>query len=101
MEASTARFAEATASDAAQWHRLVVEHLGPVWSVLMSMGLTQDLAAEACQLTWLRLAESAERGSGPPAEVRGWLLETARHEADRAVLRERHMQTTTSATPLV
>ena len=75
------------------WDALVNQYSGLVWAAVRGLGLGRADAADVCQTAWLRLAEHLGRLRAPEA-VGGWLITTARNEAQR-VLRRHQVQTHT------
>ena len=69
----------AAAGDRAAWDQLVDRFSGMLWAISRSYGLGRDDAADAVQLTWLRLLERAD-SIQDPARVAGWLATTCRRE---------------------
>jgi hypothetical protein len=92
QHASRARAGEATGSQRGElneqaWQGLVEIHLPPLWSALTANGTPTRMAAEACEVAWLRLASSLS-GTPDEAHTAEWLLVTARGELTRAMARE-------------
>jgi RNA polymerase sigma factor (sigma-70 family) len=77
--------AEATAGDQNAWNKLVERFSALLWSICRSYGLAPADAADAFQLTWLRLLEHIE-SIQEPARLAGWLATTCRREC-MAILR--------------
>ena len=75
----------AAAGDAAAWEQLVDRFGGLIWSICRSHRLSDSDAADAVQLTWLRLLENLDR-IRDPRRLGGWLVTTCRREC-LAVLR--------------
>ncbi|HEV2088187.1 MAG TPA: hypothetical protein VGR21_07730 [Cryptosporangiaceae bacterium] len=79
-----------TAAEA--WDHVVDSELGFVWEVAVGAGLGAEDAALVSQLTWLRLAQrwpseypglaGTALGDAPSSELRGWLEQTVRVEAE-------------------
>jgi RNA polymerase sigma factor (sigma-70 family) len=65
--------------DQTAWNQLVERFKGLVWSICRSYGLNQADAADAFQLTWLRLLEHVDSIENP-ARLPGWLATTCRRE---------------------
>jgi hypothetical protein len=66
----------------AQWVDLVESHVDHLWRFAIMAGLSENGAAAACELAWLRLAQRwSPLGGYAEAEVRGWLEETVLGEA--------------------
>lgn len=81
--ASAARLVDRAArGDDRAWERLVEAYLGLVWAVARSHHLGAEDAADAVELTWLRLGESVSRLSRPD-RVGSWLGTTVRTECVR------------------
>jgi RNA polymerase sigma factor (sigma-70 family) len=76
----------AARGDARAWEQLVDRFDGLVWSVCRSYRLTQEDAADAAQLTWLRLLEHLD-GIRDPRRLAGWIATTCRREC-QALLRK-------------
>ena len=89
-----ARPAHGVGTEAAAWDRVVDNHLEAVWAVSREAGLDDEDAAVVSQLAWLRLAQRwpalfprlAAEGAG--AQLRSWVVETARAEA-RGLMEQR------------
>ena len=80
MSASSAALLEgARRGDQAAWDGLVSEFSSLVWSIARSYRLTNDDAADAVQMTWLRLVENLDRIRDAD-RLPGWLATTARRE---------------------
>src|SRR6185312_12044390 len=71
--------AAAIAGDQRAWNRLVERFSSLLWSICRSYGLGPADAADAFQLTWLRLLEHME-SIEDPARLAGWLGTTCRRE---------------------
>ncbi len=69
----------ARAGDPAAWNALVDRYNRLVWSVARSFRLSDADAADAVQLTWMRLVENLDRIS-EPERLASWLGTTARRE---------------------
>lgn len=69
----------AAAGDARAWEKIVDRHAGLVWSICRAYRLSDDDAADATQLTWLRLLQNLER-IRDPHRLAGWLATTCRRE---------------------
>jgi RNA polymerase sigma factor (sigma-70 family) len=72
--------------DAGAWGRLVDRFAGLLWSICRAYRLTDEDAADAVQLTWLRLLEHLDR-IRDPQRLAGWLATTCRREC-QALLRK-------------
>jgi DNA-directed RNA polymerase specialized sigma24 family protein len=82
--------AQAKAGDREAWNVLVDAHAGAVWSAVARAGLAPEDAAQVCELTWLRLAQSLPE-LRPGLPLRDWLVAVAAAESGRAArLRRRH-----------
>lgn len=68
--------------DAAAWDRLVDRHAGAVWQRAVDAGLPPGVAAEVCELVWLRLAQSLPELLELPLEP--WFDRTVAQERTRA-----------------
>ncbi|GAA1028468.1 sigma-70 family RNA polymerase sigma factor [Virgisporangium ochraceum] len=77
--------ASAMAGDQRAWNKLVERFSSLLWSICRSYGLAPADAADAFQLTWLRLLEHLETIQ-EPARLAGWLATTCRRE-QLAILR--------------
>jgi RNA polymerase sigma factor (sigma-70 family) len=75
----TQRVHAAANGDQGAWSWLVDRFSGLVWSVIRANGLSDSDAADAYQLTWLRLLERIGTVREPP-RLGGWLATTARNE---------------------
>ena len=76
------------------WFALVASYAPDVWAWAIGAGGDEEVAAEACEVVWLRLAQSLGALDGEP--VAAWLrrqvvAETSRHQpsAGAAVVRLR------------
>jgi RNA polymerase sigma factor (sigma-70 family) len=69
----------ATQGDQAAWNALVAQYNSLVWSIARSYRLADADAADAVQMTWLRLVENLGRINDPD-RLGGWLATTARRE---------------------
>jgi RNA polymerase sigma factor (sigma-70 family) len=76
----------AAAGDARAWERIVDRYAGLVWSICRAQRMSDDDAADAVQLTWLRLLQNLER-IRDPQRLAGWLATTCRREC-LALLRQ-------------
>jgi RNA polymerase sigma factor (sigma-70 family) len=74
------------AGDHKAWVILTDRYTGLLWSVAKAMGLDNTDAADAAQVTWLRLVENIDN-LRDPARVGGWLATTARRECLSALRR--------------
>jgi RNA polymerase sigma factor (sigma-70 family) len=74
--------------DARAWNQLVDRFDDLVWSICRRYRLTDDDAADAVQLTWLRLLEHLD-GIREPDRLAGWLATTCRRECQRLLRRSR------------
>lgn len=71
--------ASAGAGDQQAWNKLVERFSALLWSICRSYGLAPADAADAFQLTWLRLLEHLE-SIEEPTRLAGWLATTCRRE---------------------
>src|SRR2546423_10600890 len=69
-----------------EWAALIARELPLLWTALGGDGASAERAAEACEVAWLRLAQT-DWNEREPAECSNWLLITARIELSRAVAR--------------
>ena len=69
------------------WNELVRRFDGLVQRVAKRQGLNDSDAADAAQLTWLRLMGHLDQ-LRDPARIGGWLATTARRESVRVALRQ-------------
>jgi RNA polymerase sigma factor (sigma-70 family) len=76
----------AAAGDGRAWEKIVERHAGLVWSICRAYRMSDDDAADAVQLTWLRLLQNLER-IRDPGRLAGWLATTCRREC-LALLRQ-------------
>lgn len=76
----------AAAGDGRAWEKIVDRHAGLVWSICRAYRMSDDDAADAVQLTWLRLLQNLER-IRDPGRLAGWLATTCRREC-LALLRQ-------------
>jgi len=80
MTTSTAELLDAaTQGDQAAWNALVAQYNSLVWSIARGYRLADADAADAVQMTWLRLVENLGRVNEPD-RLAGWLATTARRE---------------------
>ncbi|MBV9382755.1 MAG: sigma-70 family RNA polymerase sigma factor [Streptosporangiaceae bacterium] len=82
----------AAAGDAQAWEQLVDRYAGLVWSICRAHRMSDDDAADAAQLTWLRLLENLERVRDP-RRLAGWLATTCRRECRALQRRSRSLLT--------
>ncbi|GAA0381487.1 RNA polymerase sigma factor [Acrocarpospora corrugata] len=68
--------------DSSSWNVLVARFGGLIWAVTGGYGLSHHDRSDACQTTWLKLAEQLDRIEHPE-RIGGWLATTARREAIR------------------
>jgi RNA polymerase sigma factor (sigma-70 family) len=73
---------QARAGDQRAWDQIVARFTGLLWAVTRAYRLEPHTAADAVQVTWLRLIESIDNLQEPEA-LPGWLLTTARRQAGR------------------
>jgi RNA polymerase sigma factor (sigma-70 family) len=73
------RVRAAAAGDQQAWSWLVDRFSRLVWSVIRANGLSESDAADAYQLTWLRLLDRIGTVQDP-SRLGGWLATTARNE---------------------
>ncbi|GAB1515125.1 RNA polymerase sigma factor [Actinophytocola sp. KF-1] len=78
--------ASAAAGDQQAWHALVDAYTGLLWSVARGFRLGPADAADAVQLTWLRLVEHLDRIEDPE-RLPGWLATTVRRECLQLIRR--------------
>jgi RNA polymerase sigma factor (sigma-70 family) len=71
--------ARARTGDGDAWDELVRRFTPLLWAVARRYGLGRQDAADAVQMTWLRLVEHLDR-IRDPARIAGWLLTTCRRE---------------------
>lgn len=76
----------AARGDARAWGQLVDRFDGLLWSICRGYRLADEDAADAVQLTWLRLLEHLSR-IRDPERLAGWLATTCRREC-QALLRK-------------
>ena len=81
--------ARSARGDTAAWDRLVSSYVGLVWAIARAQRLSPRDAADAVELTLLRLVEHLDRLS-TPERVGVWLAGTARHEALRLGVSSAH-----------
>lgn len=74
--------------DARAWDQLVDRFAGLVWSICRAHQLSRDDAADAVQVTWLRLLENLGK-IRDPERLGGWLATTCRRECQALVRRSR------------
>jgi RNA polymerase sigma factor (sigma-70 family) len=84
----SALVAAAAGGEAAAWEQLVDRYAGLVWSICRTFHLSEEDAADAAQLTWLRLLENLER-IRDPRRLAGWLATTCRRECLALLRRSR------------
>jgi RNA polymerase sigma factor (sigma-70 family) len=73
------------------WDAIVAEYEGMVWSVARIFRLDHADAADAVQLTWLRLVENLDR-IDDPSRLAGWLATTVRRECLQVLRRGQRVQ---------
>jgi len=78
----------AARGDASAWRHLVTVHTTPLWHFALDCGMTPDQAEQACELAWLRAAQSLEErphiGQGFGHALRATIVDEAhRSRADR------------------
>lgn len=78
----------AAAGDAEAWEQLVDRFGGLIWSICRAHRLSDSDAADAVQLTWLRLLENLDR-IRDPRRLGGWLVTTCRRECLAQLRRSR------------
>ncbi len=78
----------AARGDAQAWEDLVDRFASLVWSICRTHRLTDDDAADAAQLTWLRLLENLDK-IRDPERLAGWLATTCRRECLALLRRSR------------
>ena len=78
----------AARGDSGAWDQIVERFTGLVWSICRAYRLSDSDAADAVQLTWLRLLEHLDR-IRDPQRLAGWLAATCRHECQAIVRRSR------------
>jgi RNA polymerase sigma factor (sigma-70 family) len=98
----------ARGGDQAAWQDLVAHYNALVWSVARGYRLSTPDAADAVQMTWLRLVENLDR-IRDPERLGGWLATTVRREClqllrksatERPALDESHLAIADDAPPL-
>lgn len=72
--------------DDSAWTALVERHSALLWSVARSFRMNTADAADAVQITWLRLVENIDRIHDPD-RLPGWLATTVRRECLRVLRR--------------
>ena len=82
--------AAAIDGDQRAWNKLVERFGALLWSICRSYGLRPADAADAFQLTWLRLLEHLETIEDP-ARLAGWLATTCRRECMAILRRSRRV----------
>jgi RNA polymerase sigma factor (sigma-70 family) len=78
----------AAAGDARAWEQLVDRYDALLWSICRAFRMSDDDAADATQLTWLRLLENLGR-IRDPQRLAGWLATTCRRECLASLRRSR------------
>jgi RNA polymerase sigma factor (sigma-70 family) len=78
----------AAAGDARAWEEIVDRYTDLVWSICRAHRMSDDDAADAVQLTWLRLLQNLER-IRDPRRLGGWLATTCRRECLALLRRSR------------
>lgn len=78
----------AAAGDPQAWDQLVDRFSGLVWAICRTHRLSDSDAADATQLTWLRLLENLDR-IRDPRRLGGWLVTTCRRECLAQLRRSR------------
>lgn len=78
--------AAAARNDQHAWNLLVGRFTGLLWSIARGFRLDDATAADAIQVTWLRLVDNLDKVSQPEA-IGGWLATTMRRECLRVVSR--------------
>jgi RNA polymerase sigma factor (sigma-70 family) len=78
----------AAAGDAQAWEQLVDRYAGLLWSICRAYRMSDADAADATQLTWLRLLENVGR-IRDPLRLAGWLATTCRRECLASLRRSR------------
>jgi RNA polymerase sigma factor (sigma-70 family) len=78
----------AAAGDARAWEKIVDRYTGLLWSICRAHRMSDDDAADAVQLTWLRLLQNLER-IRDPQRLAGWLATTCRRECLALLRRSR------------
>jgi RNA polymerase sigma factor (sigma-70 family) len=69
----------AAQGDQAAWNTLVDRFAGLLWSIARRYWLSEADAADACQMTWLKLLEHLD-SIKDPARLPGWLSTTCQRE---------------------
>jgi RNA polymerase sigma factor (sigma-70 family) len=82
--------AAAIDGDERAWNKLVERFSALLWSICRTYGLGAADAADAFQLTWLRLLEHLETIQ-EPARLAGWLATTCRRECMAILRRSRRV----------
>lgn len=93
-------FEAARAGDQAAWNALVDRYNRLVWSVARSFRLPTADAADAVQMTWLRLVENLDRIS-EPERLASWLGTTVRRECLQHLRRSSRVRTDGAGTDLL
>jgi RNA polymerase sigma factor (sigma-70 family) len=78
----------AAGGDAQAWRQLVNRFADLVWSVCRAYRLPDEDAADAAQLTWLRLLEHLDQ-IRDPQRLAGWLATTCHRECQALLRRSR------------
>lgn len=78
----------AARGDSQAWEQLVDRFTDLLWSVCRAHRMTDEDAADAVQLTWLRLLEHLDR-IRDPQRLAGWLATTCRRECLALLRRSR------------
>jgi RNA polymerase sigma factor (sigma-70 family) len=77
------------AGDELAWHEVVRRYGKLVSATVRSFRLQEADARDAVQMTWLRLAENADRVQSP-GRLGGWLVTTARRECLHILRQAKH-----------
>jgi RNA polymerase sigma factor (sigma-70 family) len=88
----------AAGGDSQAWAQLVDRFAGLLWSICRAYRLNDEDAADAVQLTWLRLLEHLDR-IREPERLAGWLATTCRREC-QTLLRKSRSSVSTEAEQL-
>ncbi|MGX7826203.1 RNA polymerase sigma factor [Actinokineospora sp. 24-640] len=83
-----ALLASAAAGDQAAWDALVERYTGLLWSIARGYGFGAADAADAVQMTWLRLVERLD-SIVDPERLPAWLSTTVRRECLQLLRRTR------------
>ncbi len=90
----------ARAGDQAAWNTLVDRYNRLVWSIARSFRLPTPDAADAVQMTWMRLVENLDR-IAEPERLASWLGTTVRRECLQHLRRSGRIRTDGGGTDLL